>query len=139
MREREYQMLKSQSEKFVDDTSMEGKSKEDLDKYYRRVATRRIKIGLMLAEYVKKHDIKIDQKDMQQAIFNEARNYPGQESLVIDYYVKNQKALETLSGPILEEKAVKAIFANEVSMSDKKYSVAEIEKFIEAESERDVL
>ena len=67
------------------------------------------------------------------------RNYPGQESAVIDYYVKNQKALETLSGPVLEEKAVKVIFANEVTMTEKKYSVAEIEKFIEAESERDVL
>ncbi len=140
MAEREYNMLKSQSEQFAaQDDSMKDKSQEELDKYYRRVSVRRIKIGLMLAEYAKQKNLKIEQKDLQQAIFNEARHFPGQERAIIDYYMKNQKAVEALSGPIMEEKAVKAIFADEVTMTEKKYSVTEIEKFIEAESERDVI
>lgn len=140
MAEREYEALKRQSEQFIaSDESMKDKKPEDLDKYYRRVSLRRIKIGMMLAEYVKQKEIKIEQKDVQQAILAEARNFPGQESAVIDYYMKNQKAVESLSGPVMEEKAVRAIFDGEVALTEKKYSVAEIEKFIEVESDRDVL
>lgn len=140
MEEREYEALKRQSEQLItSDESMKDKKPEDLDKYYRRVSLRRIKIGMMLAEYVKQKNIKIEQKDVQQAILAEARNFPGQESAVIDYYMKNQKAMESLSGPVMEEKAVRAIFDSEVTLSEKKYSVSEIEKFIEAESDRDVM
>jgi trigger factor len=140
MFEREYNNLKSHSEKFAEaDETMKDKSADDLDKYYRRVAMRRVKIGLMLSAYVKAKGLKIETDDIKAAILKEARNFPGQENAVIEYYSTNKQAVESLSGPVLEEKAVKAIFANEVTMSEKKYSQEALQKFLDEEAEADVI
>lgn len=140
MFEREYNNLKAHSEKFAEvDETMKDKSADELDKYYRRVAVRRVKIGLMLSAYVKAKGLKIETDDIKAAILKEARNFPGQENAVIEYYSTNRQAVESLTGPVLEEKAVKAIFANEVVMSEKKYSQEALQKFLDEEAEADVM
>jgi trigger factor len=140
MFEREYNSLKAQSDKFAEaDETMKDKSPEELDKYYRRVAMRRVKVGLMLSAYVKNNKLKIETDDIKAAILREARNFPGQENAVIEYYSTNKQAVESLTGPVLEEKAVKAIFASEVSMTEKKYSVDALQKFLDEEADADVI
>lgn len=135
----EYNLLKSQLDNIKDDDALDKKSPEEIEKYCRRVSERRVKVGLLLSEYVKKHNLKIENQDIKDAILKEARNFPGQENAVIEYYSTNKKAIQSLTGPVLEEKAVKAIFANEVTMKDKKYSNEALEKLLEEEANTDVI
>ena len=87
----------------------------------------------MLAEYVKTHSLQIEEKDVREAILAQARNYPGQEQQVIEFYQKDRNAIESLKGPILEEKAVKAIFEKDVTISEKAYSKDKLEKLLDKE------
>lgn len=138
--EREYDILKSQGEELeASDETLKSKSEDDLDSYYRKLAMRRVRIGLMLAEYVKEKNIRIEQNDIREAIMAQARSFPGQEMAIFDYYQKNQNALEALKGPILEEKGVKHIFDNEVKLKEKEYSKKDLEKFLEKENNRDLV
>jgi trigger factor len=88
------------------DPSDEGKSDDELKGEYRSIAERRVRLGLLLSEVGKKNNIAISQDDLNRAVMAEARNYPGQEHLVIQYYQKNTEAKEALRAPIFEEKVV---------------------------------
>jgi trigger factor len=135
--EREYRALKQQSERLEDHET--SHTEADLDKYYRRVSTRRVKIGLMLSEYVKTHSITLEQQDLERAVMQETLGFPGQEIAIIDYYKNNKAALESLSGRALEDKAVRMIMANDIVITDKLYSSEEIEKLIQEENDKDVI
>jgi trigger factor len=88
------------------DPSDEGKSDDELKGEYRAIAERRVRLGLLLSEVGRKNNIAISQDDLNRAVMTEARNYPGQEHLVIQYYQKNAEAKEALRAPIFEEKVV---------------------------------
>jgi trigger factor len=138
--DREYEILKSQAQQLKEsDDTLKGKSEEDLDKYYKKLSLRRVRIGLMLAEYVQLKKLTIEQNDIKDAVMAQARNFPGQEMEIIEYYQKNQSALEALKGPILEEKGVKYLFENEIKIKEKEYSRKELEKFLEKENNRDLI
>ena len=130
---REKEILKGQSSKLGDDAEIKSMSDKEKAKYFDDLAARRVRIGLMLAEYVKQKDLSITEEDLRQALIEQAKNYPGQEQMVIEFYQKNKNALENLKGPILESKGVKAIFANEVVIKEKSYSTDKLEKLLENE------
>jgi trigger factor len=129
---REIDILVKQSDQFAD-PSINAKSDKEKDAYFEKLAARRVRIGLLLAEYVKTKKLTINEDDIKQAIIAQARNYPGQEQQVIDFYQKDRNALEGLKGPILEEKGVKAIFDNEIIVNDKIYSKDKLEALLEKE------
>ena len=140
MLEREYQMIKAQAGQAQDEE--DGKKKKEdkkLEESYRRIALRRVRIGLMLSDYAENHKIQLTQDDIKSALLAQARMFPGQEQMIIDYYTKNPKAIESLKGPIIEDKAVKAIFEKEISAKEKAYSVQEMQDFLKAENEREIL
>lgn len=138
--EREYQILKAQSKQFNEaDESLKDKSPEELEEYYKKISLRRIKIGLMLAEYIQVKGLQIEQNDIKDAVFAQARNFPGQEKAIIEYYQKTRGAIENLKGPILEEKAVKHILANELKVQEKKYTRKELEQFLDNENNREII
>ena len=58
-------------------------------------------IGL---EYPGVHEV------LNNAIMNEARNYPGQERQVLDFYRQNPNAAAQMRAPIYEEKVCDLIF-----------------------------
>jgi trigger factor len=129
---REVEILVKQSDQFAD-PSINEKSDKEKDAYFVKLAARRVRIGLMLAEYVKQKKLTINEEDIKQAIIAQARNYPGQEQQIIDFYQKDRNALEGLKGPILEEKGVKAIFENEIIVNEKTYNKDKLEKLLEQE------
>lgn len=104
-------------------------SKED----YTKIALRRTKIGLMLSEYARVNNLKISQADLRDAIIKEANMYPGQERQIIEFYQKNARALNSLKGPVMEDKAVTHIFENHVKFKEKKYTATEIDKMLDEE------
>jgi trigger factor len=73
---------------------------------FQRVAERRVRLGLLLAEVGRNNNITVSQEELNQALAQEARRHPGYERQVIDYYRKNPEALNNLRAPIFEEKVV---------------------------------
>lgn len=130
--EREISILEKQSDQFSD-LDLNKKSDKEKAEYFEKLAARRVRIGLVLAEYVKQKNLKITEDDIRQAIIAQARNYPGQEKQVIEFYQKDPQALEALKGPILEEKGVKEIFDNEIIINEKSYSKDKLEELLEKE------
>ena len=95
------------------------KSDEDLEADYRKIAERRVRLGLVLAEMGQKHEVQITNEELQQALLNEARRYPGQEQQVIEFFQKNPAQLAQLRAPIYEEKVVDHIIET-AEVKDKK-------------------
>lgn len=84
-----------------------GEGEEDARREeYRKIAARRVRLGLVLAEIGQKIDVKIEDKEITDAILLRARQFPGQERQVFDYYRKNPEALADIRAPLFEEKVV---------------------------------
>ncbi len=105
-----------------------SKKEADLLKEYKEIASRRVKLGLVLSEVGMQEKIQIAPDDINKAIANEARKYPGQEKAVFDFYLKNKNAVEALKAPVMEEKIVDHILSK-VQLTDKIVSVKELYTF----------
>jgi trigger factor len=88
-----------------------GKSEDDLKAEYNKIAQRRVRLGLVLAEIGRVAEIQIDEQEVQQALISEARNFPGQERQVIEFFQKDPNAMAQLRAPIYEDKVVDHILA----------------------------
>ncbi len=86
------------------------KSEEDLRAEYRKIAERRVRLGLVLAEIGRLNDIRITEQEVQQAVIAQARNYPGQERQFIEAVQRNPQMMASIRAPIYEEKVVDHIF-----------------------------
>jgi trigger factor len=84
----------------------EGKSEDELKKEYRDIAERRVKLGLVLARIGEQNGIQVSGDEMNRAVMARARNFPGQEQRVIEFYSHNPQAQAELRAPIFEEKVV---------------------------------
>lgn len=94
--------MKASGKSFADDGTTEEAARED----YRKIAERRVRLGLVLADMGQKANISVSDEEMSQALVARARQYPGQEREVWDFYKKNPQALAELRAPIFEEKTV---------------------------------
>ncbi len=101
------------------------------DDEHMRLAERRVKLGLLLAELGKKQDIEITDQEMGQAIMAQARNYPGQERQFFEFVRQNRQALEQIRAPLFEDKVVDNILA-EAKVTEVPVSKDEFEKELEA-------
>ena len=86
-----------------DEEVREGKTDDELRGEYRKVAERRIRLGLLLAEVGRQNNIEVSQEDLQRAMATQVQRFPGQEQVVLDFYRKNPSALSQFEGPILGE------------------------------------
>lgn len=114
------------------DEEEKSKKEADLLKEYKDIAIRRVKLGLLLSEVGQEAKVTIKPEDINAAIMNEAKKYPGQEQMVLDYYLKNKQAVEALKAPIFEEKIIDHVISI-VNLNEKKVSVEELYKFDEEE------
>ena len=85
--------------------SDEGMSKADKDEA-QKIATRRVRLGLLITEIGRVNDIDVTEEDTRKAIFEEAQRYPGQEQMVLEYFQKNPQATQQIAGPIFEDKVI---------------------------------
>lgn len=98
---------------------------------HRKLAERRVRLGLLLAEIGTKHDITVADQDMQRALFAQARQYPGQERQFLEFVQKNPQALQQLRAPLFEEKVVDYIL-EQAKLTEKPVSKDDLQKAIEA-------
>jgi len=94
------------------------KTDKQLEKDYRKIAERRVRLGLVLAEMGQKAEVQISNDEIKDAMMAEARRYPGQEQQVIEFYQKNPQAIQQLRAPIFEEKVVDLII-EQAKVTDK--------------------
>ena len=73
---------------------------------YRDIAERRVRLGLVLAEVGSKNNITVTQDEINRAMTEEARRFPGQERQVIEYYRNNPGAIDNVRAPIYEDKVI---------------------------------
>ncbi len=109
------------------DEADKDKSDDELKAEYRAIAERRVRLGLLLSEVGQKNSVQITQEDLNRAVMNEARRFPGQEHLVFQYYQKNQDALNSLRAPIFEEKVIDYI-VERAQVSEKTVSPEDLRK-----------
>jgi trigger factor len=88
------------------DPSDEGKSDEDLRAEYRRIAERRVRLGLVLAEIGRRNDVSVSDQEVAQQISIQARQFPGQERALFEMYQKNPNMVAQVRAPLYEEKVV---------------------------------
>lgn len=116
------------------DEEEKAKPEEKLLEEYKGIAVRRVKLGLLLSEIGKSAKINITPDDINKAIMNEAKKYPGQEKAVFDFYLKNKQAVEALKAPVFEEKIVDYIFGK-ATVAEKTVSIEELYNFNENKAE----
>ena len=82
---------------------------DELKKRYQEISHRRVKLAILLQFIAKENNIVVDEKELSNGMMQYASQYPGQEKEIIEYFKKNPSSIETIRGPILEEKVIKHI------------------------------
>ena len=112
----------------------EGTTEEAAKEQYQRIAERRVRLGLVVAEIGNQNEVQVTDEEHQQALIAEVRRFPGQEQQVYDYYRKNPQALASLRAPIFENKVVDHIIELG-DVTDKKMTREELAKLIQADED----
>ncbi len=98
---------------------------------HRKLAERRVRLGLLLAELGQKNNIEVSDAEMTQAVMNEARKYPGQEKEFFEFVQQNAQVRQQIQAPLFEDKVID--FAFELAqVTPKEVSKEDLEKAIEA-------
>jgi trigger factor len=98
---------------------------------HNKLAERRVRLGLLLAETGRKAEVEVSDAEMTQAIMNQARQYPGQERQFFDFVRQNQQMQEQLRAPLFEDKVIDHIAEN-AKVTEKEVSKEELQSAIEA-------
>jgi len=98
---------------------------------HRKLAERRVRLGLVLAEVGRKAEVTVSDAEMTQAVLAAARQYPGQERQYFEFVQKNQQVQQQLRAPIFEDKVVDHIVA-QAKVTDKEISKEDLQKLVEA-------
>jgi trigger factor len=88
----------------------EGKSEDDLKAEYRKIAERRVRLGLVLAEIGRRNNVTVSDEELAQAMRAEAMRYRGQEQQIFDLLRQNPNAQAQLRAPVYEDKVVDLLF-----------------------------
>jgi trigger factor len=120
--------MESSGKTFADEDTTEEAAREE----YHKIADRRVRLGLVLSEIGEKNKITVTDDEVSRAVIERARQMPGREKEVWDYYRSNANALAQLRAPIYEDKVVDFILEL-AKVTEKKVTREELYKDDEAE------
>jgi trigger factor len=120
--------MESSGKTFADEDTTEEAAKEE----YHKIADRRVRLGLVLSEIGEKNKITVTDDEVSRAVIERARQMPGHEKEVWDYYRNNNNALAQLRAPIYEDKVVDFILEL-ANVTEKKVTREDLYKDDEAE------
>ena len=103
----------------------EGTTEEKARAEYRDIASRRVRLGLVLSEVGTSNKIEVTEEEVNRALLERIRQFPGQERKVYDYYRSNPQLLAELRAPLFEDKVIDYI-AELAKVADKKVSPEEL-------------
>lgn len=103
----------------------------ELTDEHRKLAERRVRLGLLLADLGQKAEVEVTDAEMTQAVLAQARQYPGQERAFFEFVQKNPQAQQQLRAPLFEDKVVDHIVAG-AKVTEKEVGKDDLQKAIEA-------
>ena len=101
---------------------------------HRKLAERRVRLGLLLAELGQKAEVEVSDAEMTQAVMTQARQYPGHEREFFEFVQKNPQMRQQLRAPIFEDKVIDYV-VELAEVSETEITKDELEKQIEAMDE----
>ena len=107
------------------------------EKNAKKLAERRVKLGLIINSIAEKNNIVVEDSDLTKAVANEASRYPGQEKQVVEFYKQNPNLMQNLRGVAMEEKVMLYV-VNSCKKKDKECTIEELFKsdFLKEENEQ---
>jgi trigger factor len=125
MVEAEFKQIWTQVEQDLKSGNMaeedKNKSEDELKSEFRKIAERRVRLGLVLSEYGRSNNVQVTQEELNRAVVAQARQYPGQEQRIFEIYRNNPDAVAQLRAPIFEDKVVDFL-CGQVKITDKAVS-----------------
>ncbi len=103
------------------------KTDDQLQGEYRKIAERRVRLGLVLAEIGRTNNVQVTNEELQNAAVTEARRYGQQAQQIFDMFMKDQNFQAQLRAPIFEDKVVDLI-VGQAKVKDQKVSKEELLK-----------
>ncbi len=135
----EFEQIWEQLEK---DLEQQGETIETMDKgedeareEYRGLAERRVRLGLLLSEVGRTSELEVSAEEVNRAILEQARQFPGQEQQIFEFFQSNPEAQAQIRAPILEDKVVDYI-VEMAKVTDKTVSLEELLRDPEDEGEQ---
>ena len=100
---------------------------------YRKIAERRVRLGLLLSEIGQANGVEVSQNEMNQLMMQAAQQYPqDQRQRFIEYVQQEPMAAAQLRAPLYEDKVVDFLF-DKAEISDREVTREELEAAIESE------
>ena len=131
MVEAEFRQIWSQVEQDIKAGNLadedKSKSEDELRAEFRRIAERRVRLGLLLSEIGRINNVQVTQEELNRAVVAQARQYPGQEKRIFEIYRNNPDAVSQLRAPIFEDKVVDFL-CTQVKIEDRHVSRADLFK-----------
>lgn len=113
--------LTESGKSFEDEDTTEEKARAE----YRRLAERRVRLGLVLSEIGEKAGVQVGEEELQRALFEQMRRFPGQEQEILKMFQENPEAIQSIRAPLYEEKVVDHLLA-QVDVTDKTVTKEEL-------------
>ncbi|MEM1351524.1 MAG: trigger factor [Pseudomonadota bacterium] len=98
---------------------------------HEKLAVRRVRLGLLLAELGQKAEVEVTDAEMTQAIMAQARQYPGQERQFFEFVQQNQQMQQQVRAPLFEDKVVDHVI-EQVQVTEKEITKDDLQKAVEA-------
>jgi hypothetical protein len=105
----------------------EGKTDDELKAEYRKIAERRVRLGLVLAEVGRRNNVTVTEEELSNAMRQEAMRYGAQAQQIFDMLRQNANAQAQMRAPIFEEKVVDLILGK-AAVTDKQVSKEDLLK-----------
>jgi len=99
--------MQQQGKTFADENTTEEAEQAE----YKKIANRRVRLGLLLDEIARRNDLTVTDDETTRAVVEHVRQYPGREQELWDMFRKNPEALASIRAPILENKVTDFLFA----------------------------
>ena len=112
---------KQTGKSFADEDTTEEAARDD----YRKIAERRVRLGLVLAEIGEEAGVKVTQEEITQALMERARQYSGEEKQVYDFFRNNPQMMAQIQAPLFEDKVIDHILSK-AQVSERKVSKDEL-------------
>jgi len=106
-------------------------SEKKLEQRYKKIALRRVKLAILMQHIANQQKITVSEKELTDGMLNYASQYPGQEKQIFEYFKKTPSSVESIRGPIFEQKIVEFILTKVTLKEDK----INIEKFNKLQEE----
>jgi trigger factor len=138
MVEAEFQQIWAQLQQEAaraDDAEAAAKEIEDEKDDYRRIAERRVRLGLLLSEIGRANDVQVSNDEMTALMNRAAQQYrPEDRQRFFEYIRKEPMAAAQLRAPLYEDKVVDFLFGK-AEITEREVTREELEAAIEAEEE----